>query len=129
MPMTSVAPDENDAVSISFHPCSSIAFAGLLCPMLRGEETKLEVGDVHAVWNLDLMHCAFVVFNVKDEGPMSFDGEAFSIPCTDWPASRTRSSNWSVRVAIVTEAKESTPMRNESVSKRIDGRLEYPLSD
>ena len=44
--------------------------------MLQGEETKLEVGDAHAVCNLDLMHCAFAVFNVKDEGPMSFDGEA-----------------------------------------------------
>ena len=44
--------------------------------MLRREETKLEVGDVHAVGNLDFMHCAFVVFNVKNEGPMSFDGEA-----------------------------------------------------
>ena len=74
--MISVAPDENDAVSVSFHPCSSSAVVGLLCPMLRGEETKLEVGDVHAVGNLDFMHCAFVVFNVKNEGPMSFDGEA-----------------------------------------------------
>ncbi len=49
---------------------------GLLCPMLRGEETKLEVRDVHAIRNLDVMHCAFVVFNVENEGPMSFDGEA-----------------------------------------------------
>jgi len=44
--------------------------------MLRGEETKLEVRDVHAIRNLDVMHCAFVVFNVKNKGPMSFDGEA-----------------------------------------------------
>ena len=44
--------------------------------LLWGEETKLVVGDVHAVCNLDLLHCAFIVFNVKNEGPMSFDGEA-----------------------------------------------------
>ena len=74
--MISVAPDEDDTVGISFHPCSSCIFVGLLCPMLRGEETKLEVRDVHAACNLDLMHCAFVVFNVENEGPMSFDGEA-----------------------------------------------------
>jgi hypothetical protein len=44
--------------------------------MLRGEETKLEVGDVHAVCNFDVLHCAFVVFNVKNEDPMSFEGKA-----------------------------------------------------
>ncbi len=71
-----MAPDEDDADSVSFHPCSLSAVVGLLCPMLRGEETKLEVGDVHVVWNPDVMYCAFVVFNVKNEGPMSIDGKA-----------------------------------------------------
>ncbi len=66
-PMISMAPNEDDAVGVSFHPCSSCIFVGLLCPILRGEETKLEVGDMHAVCNLDLMHCAFVssMLNMK----------------------------------------------------------------
>ena len=53
-----------------------------------------------------------------------------SIPCTGLPVLRGRSSNWSSYVAIVTEAKESMPMRKESVSKRIVGKsLDCPLSD
>ena len=47
--------------------------------------------------------------------PCPFIAEPSSIPCTDWPVLRIRSSNWSGRVAIVTEAKELTPMRKESV--------------
>ena len=62
--------------------------------------------------------------------PCPFIAKPPSIPCTDWPVLRIRSSHWSGCVAIVTEVKELMPMRKESVSKRIVGRsLEYPLSD
>ncbi len=62
--------------------------------------------------------------------PCPFIAKPPSIPCTDWPVLRIRSSHWSGCVAIVTEVKELMPMRKESVSKCIVGRsLEYPLSD
>ena len=127
--MLSVAPDEDDTVSVTFHPCSLRAFVGLLCPMLQGEETKLEVEDVHAVCNLDVMYCAFVVFNVENEGPMSLDGKATLDSLHGLASVENEVFELSGCVAIMTEAKKLTPMRKELVSNRIIGRLEYPLLD
>ena len=51
--MLSLAPDEDDAVGISLHSCPLCAVMCLLCLMLQGEETVLEVRYVHAIWYFD----------------------------------------------------------------------------
>jgi hypothetical protein len=82
--MLSLAQYEDDAVSVSLQSCPLYPVLCSLCPMLQQEEAIFEVKYVHAVWNLDHVHCALVIYLMLNlKVPCPFIAKPTCIPCTN----------------------------------------------